>query len=385
VVGKILVGLWVGAGAGVLAFLAADQPARAADPVDVESLIREGMDLRRQGKDERALPFFQKAYATEHTPRTAGQLGLAEMATGYWLSAESHIAEGLESPEHPWIAKNRQVLSQALEQVSQKIGEITIAGGPVGAAVRVNGSDVGTFPLSSPVRLSEGRAQIDVTAAGYQAASQKLHVGGGKKERLTINLAPAAAPRVTPAISVTATAAKPPPWQARALATSESSGATPPLAAADDQGPGPAELSSARPSTATEPAAAPSSAWAYGTAAAAGASIVFAVVETSSWKNKESEFSSHTGPPATLPSSMTTVECGKSDPGRGAVGCSDIYDAGRRAWALSLVGYGLGTALAATSIYLFVAHRDSASSDSQLGLACAPSIGLPGASCDWRF
>lgn len=377
--------LWVGAGAGVLAFMAGDHPARAADPVDVESLIREGMDLRRQGKDERALPFFQKAYATEHTPRTAGQLGLAEMATGYWLSAESHIAEGLESPEHPWIAKNRQALSQALEQVSRKIAEITIAGGPVGAAVRVNGSDVGTFPLASPVRLSEGRAQIDVTAAGYQAASQKLHVLGGKKERLTINLA--AVPRATPAISTTAAAAEPPPWQVQASAKSESSGAIPPppLAAADDQGPGPAERSPSRTSTAADPAGAPSSVWAYGTAAAAGASIVFAVFETVSWKNKESEFSSHAGPPATLPSSMTNVQCGKSDPGRGAVGCSDIYDAGRRAWALSLVGYGLGTALAARSIYLFVAHRDSASSDSQLGLACAPSIGLPGASCDWRF
>ena len=38
-------------------------PLIAADPGKVEELIREGVALRRAGKDQAALPLFQKAHA----------------------------------------------------------------------------------------------------------------------------------------------------------------------------------------------------------------------------------------------------------------------------------------------------------------------------------
>ena len=74
---------------------------RAADVESVEALIRQGVELRHQGHDVRALPLFQKAYGMTRTPRTAGQLGLCEMAMGYWLDAENHLGEALNVPEHP--------------------------------------------------------------------------------------------------------------------------------------------------------------------------------------------------------------------------------------------------------------------------------------------
>jgi hypothetical protein len=45
----------------------------AADPADVEALISEGIALRRQGKDHRALSLFQKAHqlaSTRGRPRS---------------------------------------------------------------------------------------------------------------------------------------------------------------------------------------------------------------------------------------------------------------------------------------------------------------------------
>jgi hypothetical protein len=129
--------------------------------------------------------------------------------------------------------------------------------------------------------------------------------------------------------------------------------------------------------------------WAYGTAALAVASLTFAVIETIRWKGKEDEYATHKGAPATMQgSSPTPVSCGRADPGQGAVGCSDIYDAGRLAWTLSLVGYGLGAVLAAGSIYLFVADADNkkvAHPEQQQSLACVPDLYLHGASCGWRF
>ena len=53
--------------------------ARAGDAAEAEALIRQGLELRQQGRDAPALPLFQKAYDLAATPRTAGQLGCGEM------------------------------------------------------------------------------------------------------------------------------------------------------------------------------------------------------------------------------------------------------------------------------------------------------------------
>src|SRR5687767_11306624 len=70
-------------------------------PAQVEELIRQGNELRRDGKDHAAVGLFQKAYDLQRSPRTAGQLGLAESALGYWMAAERHLGEALAAPRHP--------------------------------------------------------------------------------------------------------------------------------------------------------------------------------------------------------------------------------------------------------------------------------------------
>jgi len=54
-----------------------------ADAAEIEALISKGNELRRAGTPGPALPYFQKAYELARTPRTTGQLGLAELAAGY--------------------------------------------------------------------------------------------------------------------------------------------------------------------------------------------------------------------------------------------------------------------------------------------------------------
>src|SRR4051812_16035681 len=91
----------------ILALVVFPVVARAADPTEIEDLIRQGNDLRRAGKDERALPLLRKAYDLAGTPRTAAQLGLVEVALGYRLEAERHLSESLASPRDVWVRKNR--------------------------------------------------------------------------------------------------------------------------------------------------------------------------------------------------------------------------------------------------------------------------------------
>src|SRR4051812_7480565 len=51
---------------------------------DALELLREGVSLRREGRDEEALQRFQRAYEIGHGGRALAQIGLAEQALGRW-------------------------------------------------------------------------------------------------------------------------------------------------------------------------------------------------------------------------------------------------------------------------------------------------------------
>src|SRR5262245_56736154 len=146
-------------------------PARA-DAAEVEALIAKGNELRRAGTPGPALPYFQKAYQLARTPRTAGQLGLAELAAGYPVEAEEHLSGALQSPNDPSIVKYRQMLTDALTMARSQIGELAIAGSPAGAAIAVNGRDVGVLPLASSIKVPARNTEVIVRASGFTEQRQ---------------------------------------------------------------------------------------------------------------------------------------------------------------------------------------------------------------------
>src|SRR3982751_4824424 len=122
---------------GVLTSVAIIWPSAQArgDAAEVEALIAKGNELRRAGTPGPALPFFQKAYELARTPRTTGQLGLAELAAGYPVDAAEHLTAALQSPDDPSIVKYRKMLTDALTTARSQIGELALEGSPAGAAV----------------------------------------------------------------------------------------------------------------------------------------------------------------------------------------------------------------------------------------------------------
>jgi len=162
--------------------------AETADPAKAEELIREANDQRRHGHDERAVPLLRKAYEIAHSARTAGQLGLAEMALGYWVSAETHLNEAVAENRNPWVTKNRAALDSALRETQTHLGNLRIEGKPDGAEISVNGSVVGTLPLGSPVRVGEGRVTVEARAPGRKSMSTAVTVAAHGDERVQIAL-----------------------------------------------------------------------------------------------------------------------------------------------------------------------------------------------------
>jgi hypothetical protein len=337
--------------------LALPRPAVSqSDAAEIEALIRQGVELRKQGKDERALPLFQKAYDRSRTPRTEGQLGLAEMAVGYWLEAEQHLSSSLDAPDHPWVAKNRASLERALGEVRTHLAELTVDGSPAGASVTIDGRRVGVLPLLQPALVRSGKVVVEVAAAGHQSATETVVVAGRERRRVTVRLeklasdvAPVAAPQPAPPPSPVL-ASPPQPVQPNDSAR----GTYRPLGLA------------------------------LGIAAAAA--LGFGAVETIIWQKKRIEFNNHKAAPPDNPDvrdmTMWVNDCDTDLRDQGSPACHALYDGAKRATRLSLIGYGSGLALGVGSLIAFLMKPDVSSA--QTRLSCSTSPG-PVVSCGFLF
>jgi hypothetical protein len=83
--------------------------ARAAVASDgaADALVARGLELRREGKAAEALELFERAYSLSPSPRTVGQMGLAEASLQRWLDAEKHLNTSLGVADDPWVRKTR--------------------------------------------------------------------------------------------------------------------------------------------------------------------------------------------------------------------------------------------------------------------------------------
>src|SRR3954465_6165956 len=170
--GRALVAVWM-----AVAMVSESAPAHAGG-AEVEALIAKGNELRRAGTPGPALPYFQKAYELARTPRTTGQLGLAELAAGYPVDAAEHLAAALQSPDDPSIVKYRQMLTDALTTARSQVGDLAVEGSPAGAEVVVDGRAIGVLPLSVPVKIAAHNTEVVVRAPGYELHRELVPIVG---------------------------------------------------------------------------------------------------------------------------------------------------------------------------------------------------------------
>lgn len=311
--------------------------AAGSDPAKAEELIRQANDLRRQGHDERALPLFRQAYEAAHSARTAGQLGLAEMALGYWVSAEAHLNEALAEPRNPWVGKNRAALESALRETQSHLADLRIEGKPDGAEITVNGTVAGTLPLASPVRVNEGQVSVEARAPRHKPSSMTISVAARANQRVQIALEAEEAP---------------PPPQPTARVVTPSSVAEPTPENASER-PGRMAENSSRPDAeaATDlPAWRRVLPWALlGGAVVAGGVGIWQQVSS---QHAQSDFDA-------IPA------CGAGLSMRGSdARCQGLYDDFQSRKTHAFIGYGVAGVLGAGAVTLFIVNAASTPSTS---------------------
>jgi hypothetical protein len=155
---------------------------------EAERFMRQGIELRRAGRDEEALELFRRAESLQASPRGLAQMGLAEQALGRWVAADKDLASALQARNDAWVIKNRAVLESARTSVGNHLGRVTILGSPSGATVLINGQKAGTLPLADPVVVAAGEVFVAAEAPGFVSINRKITVDPRGLTRETIDL-----------------------------------------------------------------------------------------------------------------------------------------------------------------------------------------------------
>jgi tetratricopeptide (TPR) repeat protein len=185
---------WCRTSAAPALFLAVASVAASAhaQSVEADSLMREGIALRREGRDAEALDVFRRAYVMRPNARVRAQIGLAEEAVGDWLNAEQDIAAAAGESD-PWIAHNAEPLRAALEDVRSHLATLDVQANVESAEIWLDGSLRGNLPLASPLRVIAGTVKLSFKAPGFEPVEQTLTLPGGAELRETVDLHPLAA------------------------------------------------------------------------------------------------------------------------------------------------------------------------------------------------
>jgi hypothetical protein len=336
-------------------------PARAADAAE-DMLNKEGVEARRRNDDAVAWEIFRRAYDLHQSPRSAAQMGLAEIALGRWTDAELHLEEALRADGDPWVRKNRQVLGASLDRVRNQFGSLQVLGNPSGAEVVVEGAVIGKLPMTSPIRIRTGECRLAVRARGYAEASRTVAITARNPTRETVDLVALTAPTenktALPEGHVPPSPTNPPPLRIGVAAAS------------DDLKP---ELQSPFQSKAQAIPTQEGTFRRIALPATVGLALAFlgaGIVEHMIWQNRVSSFGE-----------MPTCDNGLA--GRGGAACQQAYDEGQRARTLAFVGYGLAIGFAATAAIVY--FNNPPASGGARNVACALTPGLTGLGCRLRF
>jgi hypothetical protein len=177
--------------AAVVASLLVCDAAHAGDGDKAETLLRQGVQLRREHRDAEALEAFQRALAASGSPIARAQVALAEQALGEWVEAERDLKLALADSDEAWIARNRPALEDAGGEIARHLGSLTVTIEPKGAEPRLDGQRIAP---GIETRLPVGPATLDVSAPGYMTQNRRLDIAPSADVRVSVTLAPLVAP-----------------------------------------------------------------------------------------------------------------------------------------------------------------------------------------------
>lgn len=165
--------------------------AHAEEPASLESLIQEGIRLRRDGEDEKALEVFRQAERLQPSSvRVLLHLATAAQAAGHWVEADTYIRRVFDYRDDPYYRRYESDISTVEQLIATRVGRFQVVGSPPGAEVRLNGRVVGHLPMAEAHRLEAGNYQLEVVSQGHYALRRSQRIPGAVLTREVVDLGP---------------------------------------------------------------------------------------------------------------------------------------------------------------------------------------------------
>ncbi|NVB77830.1 MAG: PEGA domain-containing protein [Kofleriaceae bacterium] len=138
---------------------------------------------------DNAITAYQKAIEASEEAAAVPityELALAEDKAGSTVDALAHLkVVAAAQGQKPDLMKKAQA---KLDELSMKVGIVTLSIEPAGTQISIDGNAVGEAPLATPLTLMPGTHTVSMTAVGYQPKDVELKVEAGSESERKIAL-----------------------------------------------------------------------------------------------------------------------------------------------------------------------------------------------------
>jgi hypothetical protein len=146
--------------------------------------FREGVAHYDRQDYEKARLAFLQAYLLKPHPAVLLNLAQSELRAGRHAEAADHFAQYIRgNPTAPAMEHAKA----GFDEARQKVTELNVQVNAPGAAITVDGADVGRSPLPNAIYLTPGRHSV-VARKGTASADKVLDAVAGRREYITLEM-----------------------------------------------------------------------------------------------------------------------------------------------------------------------------------------------------
>jgi len=193
---------WVALATSVVALLSATSPAHGADAKpegasagdaglgrEAKDLARAGIAHYRAGRLEEARAAFAKAWSLKPSSELAASLAEVEMRLDRYSDAAEHWTYYIQN-----LPPDRTEAEYQLAECRRHLGSVRVAVDTPGAVVSLDGKVLGPAPLRADLWVSPGAHVFEARVAERTPATQRIAIGPGEAQLVSLMLAGANAP-----------------------------------------------------------------------------------------------------------------------------------------------------------------------------------------------
>ena len=149
-----------------------------------------GRILYNDGDYQGARLKFEKAFSVSQDARLWWNIAAAEKNLRNYAKVIVALDKYLKDGGELLTPQDREDAKRLIETVSAFVATVELSVQPAGAAVLIDGVQVGTAPIAKPLRLDQGDRVFVVRKAGFIEHKEKRRLSGGDSVKFQVSLEP---------------------------------------------------------------------------------------------------------------------------------------------------------------------------------------------------